>query len=65
MEKNPIIGNIVIARVRLQKEEDKKKFIFRLKNYSSEKMQHYKIPIKVIIVEEDQYSNRYKKIRHT
>ena len=64
-EKNPIIGNIVSARVRLQKEVEKKKFIFRLKNYCSEKMQHYKIPIKVIIIDEDQYSNRYKKIRHT
>ncbi len=63
-EKNSIIGNIVSARVRLRKEEDKKKFILRLKNYCSKKIQNYKIPIKVMIINKEQYSNRYKKVRN-
>ena len=32
-EKNPIMGNIVCAKVRLQQDEDKKEFTTRLKKY--------------------------------
>ena len=62
-EKNPIMGNIVCAKVRLRKEEDKKKFTIRLKNYCLARMQQYKIPVKVKIVKENQFGNRYKKMR--
>ena len=62
-EKNPIMGNIVCAKVRLQQDEDKKEFTTRLKKYCSVRMQRYKNPVKVIIVKENQYSNRYKKTR--
>lgn len=62
-EKNPIIGNIVCAKVRLLKEEDKKQFIIRLKTYCRQKLQAFKVPIKVIIDNEQQFSDRYKKKR--
>lgn len=62
-EKNPIMGNIVCAKVRLLKEEDKKQFITRLKIYCKQKLQSYKIPVKVIIDDTEQHNERFKKIR--
>jgi acyl-coenzyme A synthetase/AMP-(fatty) acid ligase len=62
-EKNPIIGNIVCAKVRLVNEEEKKQFIMRLKIYCKQKLQSFKVPVKVIIDEEQQFSDRFKKKR--
>ena len=62
-EKNSIMGNIVCANARLLKSEDKKLFITRLKKYCKEKLQNYKIPVKVKIIEQEQYSRRFKKNR--
>lgn len=62
-EKNPIIGNIVCARIKLMHEEDKKQFITRLKNYCREKLQSFKVPVKVIIDDSEQHNERFKKIR--
>lgn len=62
-EKNPIIGNIVCAKVRIVKDEDMKDFTSRLKKHCLEKLQNYKVPVKVKIIEERQYSERFKKIR--
>lgn len=62
-EKNPITGKIVCANVRLLVNEEKKLFVSRLKKFCSLKLQSYKIPIKVNIVDEKQYSERFKKVR--
>jgi acyl-CoA synthetase (AMP-forming)/AMP-acid ligase II len=62
-EKNPIIGNIVCTKVRLQKNENKKDFTNRLKIYCAEKLKGYKVPVKVQIDYEEQYSERFKKNR--
>lgn len=62
-EKNLIMGNIVCANVCLIKKEDKELFITRLKKYCINRLQKYKVPIKVIIVSEKQYSERFKKKR--
>ena len=62
-EKNPITGNIVCARVKLHKDEDSKTFNIRLKKYCSDRMEKYKVPVKIKIVEEKLYSERFKKIR--
>jgi long-chain acyl-CoA synthetase len=62
-EKNSIIGNIVCAKVRIVRHEDKNIFISRLKRLCREKLQNYKVPIKVNFVVEKQYGERYKKIR--
>ena len=43
------MGNIVCARIKLLKDEDKKIFIRRLKKYSSNKLEIYKVPVKVIV----------------
>jgi long-chain acyl-CoA synthetase len=62
-EKNPIMGNIVCAKIRLIESEDKKQFITRLKIYCKQKLQSFKIPVKVIIDDTEQHNERFKKIR--
>jgi acyl-CoA synthetase (AMP-forming)/AMP-acid ligase II len=62
-EKNPIMGNVVSAKVRLIRDENKNEFTRRLKKYCREKMHSYKVPVKVIITDEEQFSERYKKKR--
>jgi len=57
------MGNIVCAKVRLLKEEDKKQFITRLKIYCRQKLQSYKVPVKVIIDSKEQFNERFKKKR--
>jgi long-chain acyl-CoA synthetase len=60
---NPITGNIVCAKVRLKKNEDKKQFILRLKHFCLKRLVNYKAPVKVEIVDEKQYGDRFKKNR--
>ena len=62
-EKNPIIGNIVCAKVRLIENVNQKDFTMRLKKYCSKKLQNYKVPVKIKVVKDKQYSERYKKNR--
>ena len=62
-EKNPITGNIVCAKIKLKKDENHKQFITRLKNYCRERLQSYKVPVKVGIVDETQHTDRFKKSR--
>lgn len=62
-QKNPIMGNIVCAKIRLASDEEKKVFVTRLKIHCKENLQSFKIPVKIIIEDEPQFSERYKKKR--
>lgn len=62
-EKNPITGNIVCAKVSLSQEESRKELTARLKTFCKERLEAYKIPVKVKIVDEKQHGERFKKIR--
>ena len=62
-ESNPIIGNIVCAKVSLIREENHKKISQKIKIFCRNKLENYKVPMKIIIVDEVQFSDRYKKIR--
>ncbi len=62
-EKNPIIGNIVTAQVTLVHEEPPKELSIRLKAFCRQRLDAYKIPVKVKIVSEKQHSERFKKRR--
>ena len=64
-EKNLIVGNIVTASVRLIKSQDKQIFSKILKNFCSSRLENYKIPVKVKIVGDQLYNERFKKIRKT
>ncbi|MDQ3019274.1 MAG: fatty acid--CoA ligase family protein [Bacteroidota bacterium] len=60
-EKNSITGNIICANVSMIKSEDKVGFKSRLKKHCREKLQHYKVPVKINIVEKINISERFKK----
>jgi acyl-CoA synthetase (AMP-forming)/AMP-acid ligase II len=62
-EKNPLMGNIVCAKIRLKVPEEKKEFISKLKLFCKQRLQSFKIPVKVLIEEQEQYNERFKKIR--
>jgi acyl-CoA synthetase (AMP-forming)/AMP-acid ligase II len=62
-EKNPITGNIVCAKVTLAKSEDQRSFTKRLQNHCRQRLQDYKVPIRVTIAGERHYSDRFKKVR--
>jgi len=62
-EKNPIIGNIVCTKVTLLKDENHKEFALNLKKYCRKRLESFKVPVKVNIVEDKQHSSRFKKTR--
>ena len=62
-EKNPITGNIVCAKITLTNATDKKVFIKNLKKYCRERLQSYKVPVKIFITNEIQHTERFKKKR--
>ena len=62
-EKNNITGNIVCADISLVRPEDEKDFIVRLKKFCLQRLQPYKVPIKIKIVDRLALSERFKKVR--
>src|SRR5579863_233148 len=62
-EANMFTGNIPCARVTLKTPEDAQAFTHRLKQYCSQRLDRYKIPVKVRITEQVQYSERFKRMR--
>lgn len=62
-EKNPLTGQIVCARVSLRQNEERGPFVARLKAHCRERMQNYKVPVKVLLVDENAHAARFKKIR--
>ncbi len=62
-EKNPITGNIVCARVRLNSAEPRREFARRLKQFCGSRLDRYKIPVRVVLTDNRQYTSRFKKDR--
>lgn len=63
-ENSPIMGNIVVADVVLTNEELKKSEAKKLiKKHCSGKLEQFKIPVKINISSQTQYTDRFKKIR--
>jgi long-chain acyl-CoA synthetase len=62
-EKNPITGNIVVARVNLFEPEELMALKSRIRAFCKDKLAPFKIPIKVEITKQEQFSARYKKAR--
>ena len=62
-EKNSIIGEMICAKVRLINPDDKKLVKRRLIKFCSKRLKKYMIPMKVNILQKEQYNIRYKKIR--
>lgn len=61
--KNPITGMMVCARVSTTQPVDQKQFVAALKAHCRSRLQPYKIPVKIELVEATQHSARFKKMR--
>jgi len=62
-EANPIMGQIVKVRVKLNTDETVKEFRKRMRAFCRDKLTAYKIPQKLSIVSNDMHSQRFKKMR--
>jgi acyl-coenzyme A synthetase/AMP-(fatty) acid ligase len=62
-EKNPITGHIVAARVNLFESQDLSELKKQIRAFCKDKLASYKIPVKVEITGQQQFSSRYKKLR--
>jgi acyl-CoA synthetase (AMP-forming)/AMP-acid ligase II len=62
-ERNPITGQIVCARVTPLRTEDPKALTARVKAFCRERLQPFKVPVKVSIIDDRQYNDRFKKTR--
>lgn len=62
-EKNPILGNMVTAKVNLSTKETQKEFTKRMRGFCKDRLQNFQIPQKVT-VEKSEFTNaRFKKVR--
>ncbi len=63
-EKNPIMGNIVCAKVTpIHIPENEKEFIASIKKFCKSKLQSFKVPVRIKIIDTNQYNERFKKDR--
>lgn len=60
-EANAIMGNIVCCKVRLREPEDAGAFKARLKRFCAERLERFKVPVKIEIVDQALHSERMKK----
>jgi acyl-CoA synthetase (AMP-forming)/AMP-acid ligase II len=62
-EKSPLTGHFVAARVNLVEPEDLGAFKKRLHAFCRERLAPFKIPVRVTLTDEQQFSARFKKMR--
>ncbi|MGA2589614.1 MAG: long-chain fatty acid--CoA ligase [Bryobacteraceae bacterium] len=60
---NPITGNIVVAHFNLSEPEDFTAFKKRVREFCRGRLDPFKIPARMQIVQNDQFSGRFKKMR--
>ncbi len=60
---NPITGQVVMARFNLFEAEELPAFRRRMREFCAPRMAAYKVPAKVEIANDAQYSERFKKVR--
>lgn len=64
-EPNPIVGQIVAAKVALREHEPLQAFRVRLKKFCRERLQAYKVPGRVVLSDNSFHSARFKKERYS
>ena len=62
-EPNPILGQIVVARVQLLAPEDPVTLRARLRQFAAGRLEAFKVPMKVTVATEDLVNRRFKKVR--
>lgn len=64
-EPSPITGQIVVARVNLFEPEEPAALKRRLRAFCRERLAAFKVPVKIEVVQADQHSARFKKMRQS
>jgi len=62
-EPNPILGNVVKARISLAEEETIGELRKRVREFCKDRLEQYKIPVRIEIACEAQFSARFKRMR--
>jgi acyl-CoA synthetase (AMP-forming)/AMP-acid ligase II len=60
---NPLLGYVVGAKVSLSKPEDLKDLKKKIRIYCKVKMESFKVPVHIEIIDSAMVSSRFKKIR--
>jgi len=60
---NPITGRMIVARVKLHEEENPAQFRQRVREFFRTRVEPFKIPARIEIVDSAQFSPRFKKMR--
>lgn len=60
---HPLIGQMVTAQIKLSTKESLSDFKIRLYAFCKDRLQRYKIPQKITLMEIDLFNNRFKKLR--
>ncbi|MBU1101713.1 MAG: fatty acid--CoA ligase family protein [Bacteroidetes bacterium] len=60
---NPILGQVVGARINLENDESLYDIKKRIQKHCAARLEKYKIPVHVEIVSQEQFSERFKRIR--
>jgi acyl-coenzyme A synthetase/AMP-(fatty) acid ligase len=64
-EKNDLMGNIVVAEISIESKFQDLNLIKRnIKQYCKSKLEHYKVPVKILFSDNLLHSDRFKKIRN-
>jgi len=64
-ERNPITGQMVCARIQPATQIDRKELIGLIKAHCRARLQPFKVPVRIQIVDEAQHSARFKKLRRS
>ena len=64
-EKNPIMGNIVCAKVKIRNEADMNLIKKSIKNHCHGRLEKFKVPLKIKPLNSKIHSDRYKKTRNS
>lgn len=62
-EPHSLTGNIVTARVNLAQREPAQAFRQRMRTFCRDRLASFKVPVKVEIVDNEQFNARYKRVR--
>lgn len=63
-EKNVLVGNIVVATLKLVRPEDREQVKRRVKEFCRERLSAYKIPQRIEITDDPLYGARFKRMRN-
>ncbi len=61
-ENNPITGNIVVAKVTIDKKIEESSALKDIRAFLRKKLDRYKIPVKIHFVDSIEYNSRFKKL---